>query len=453
MVELKNRKGRINEMINENLIKKSNIRAWLVVFTGFTCFFTIYGSAYNCLGLFMKPMAESFDVPRAVISSLFTVMALCGLIVIPMVGRYMDKYETKWLLLFGSICMSLTYIIWATAPSLPFLYLGAIVESFGISCTINMPVAIMIKNWFVKKQGFATGTTVIGAGAGGAILSQVVSRIISVYDWQTAYLILAVLIFVTTVPLILLFARKDPYSIGLYRYGETNDENFGGPAINPSISDRNTSKLEEFRKEYTSVPEFFKRPEFYLMFVGLFFFVLPTIGVKSHIVAYLTDLGHDPQIATSILTICLLASIPGAPLVGACFDKLGTIKTIIIAFTCLSAGMFLLASAPLSILFPFIFSVIYGAAVMLQPAGVPLIFTDMLRTNHNFATIMSVTAISMSMGSAFGTLLLGLMYDIFDSYVLAFIICGFSFLLGFVMILSAVIIAHQKHKKIEKQIQ
>lgn len=95
------------------------------------------------------------------------------------------------------------------------------------------------------------------------------------------------------------------------------------------------------------------------------------------------------------LTICLLSLIPGAPLIGICFDKLGIIKTLIIAFACMSGGMLLLASAPISIVCPFIFSVIYGASVMMQPAGVPLIFTDMLRTDHNFSTIMSITGISI----------------------------------------------------------
>lgn len=433
--------------MNPELIKKSNRRAWLVVITGFTCFFMIYGAAYNCLGLFMKPMAETFEVPRAVISSLFTVTALGGLVFVPLVGRIVDKREIKLLLLAGSICISLAFFTFANAPSVPFLYLGAVIESIGIACTINMPIAIMIKNWFAKKQGFATGATIVGSGIGGSILSQVVTYIISGYDWQTAYMFIAVLTFVTTVPLILLFARKSPASVGLYRYGEydsdeSQDEKSSIPEVDP--------ELEKLKEQYSTVSTFIKTPEYFLLFFGLLIMVLPLIGVKSHMVAYMTDLGHSAETSSLILTLCLLAAIPGAPVIGMFFDKFGTIKTLVICCLCLSIGMFALSAVSVSIVLAFFFSIVYGFATMIQAVGVPLIFTDVLRTNHNFATIMSITGVSMSIGSAFGTLLIGLVYDIFGSYVIAFIASGIAFIIGFIMIITAVTKAHKRHSEMEK---
>lgn len=437
-------------MEHELLIRKSNRRAWCIVITGFVCFFFIYGSAYNCLGLFMKPMAETFGVPRTVISGLLSVAALFDFIFVPIVGKLVDKRDVKWLICIGCICMSLTYFIWASANSVKMLYVGAFIESLGIACTINMPIAIMVKNWFAQKQGLATGAAIVGSGLGGSILSQIVTRIIADYNWQTAYMILAVLILVTTVPLVIIFARKSPESIGLYKYGEfdmhTNNENKKG-ASNTSEDLMSANSSSQY-DEYCKLPDFFKKPEFFLMFAGLFFMVLPLIGIKSHMVAFLTDIGYSPSSASGVLTLCLLAAIPGALLFGSFFDKLGTIKTLLLACACLSLGVLALSASALSIALAFFFSVVYGFATVIQAVGVPLIFTDFLRTDKNFATIMSISSLSMTIASAVGTLIIGGIFDLIGSYIPAFIGCALSFVLGFILIILAVRRAHAFYNSI-----
>lgn len=282
--------------MDEALIKKSRTKAWLVVFAGFMTYFMIYGSAYNCFGLFLVPMAEEFDVSRTVISSLFTIEFLAAIPASLVFGRIVDKKDVKWPMAVCGALVGTGYMIYSIVDSVGMLYLGAVLVGFGLAGTVQIPAAIFIDGWFIKRKGLAMGLTMVGSGIGGTVLSQVISRVIQSSGWQTAYFGLGAVIILVTVPLTLIFINKSPHLKGMLRYGEEDEEYIA------KMKEAQIAKNAAVDKSIT-LKSILQKPEYWILFLGVLCFVLPMGAVKTHVVAYMGDLGYSPAVSTMCLTM------------------------------------------------------------------------------------------------------------------------------------------------------
>ena len=117
--------------MKEDLRRKSNKRAWLIVMTGFLCMFTIYAISLNCLGLFLKPMAETFATSRAVISSITSISMIIGIPMTLIYGVIFDKKAIKVPMAIGCFITGVGYMVLASASSIAICYMGAALVGIG----------------------------------------------------------------------------------------------------------------------------------------------------------------------------------------------------------------------------------------------------------------------------------------------------------------------------------
>ncbi|MFR6257204.1 MAG: MFS transporter [Anaerovoracaceae bacterium] len=414
--------------MNEQLIKKSRRHAWFVVVAGFATFFMVFGAAINCPGMFMVPMSESLGVDRAVISSLFTIQMLVAIPSGIVFGRITDKTDLKWPMAVCCFLVGLGFIAYGTISNIYILYGAAVLIGIGVAGTVQIPVSVFINGWFIEKKGTAMGLTMVGSGVGGSVLTQIVSRIIESSGWQNAYIFLGAATMIITIPLVILFITKDPHRKGLIRYGEEN--------LDKIMELQNNALAEDLPNR--SISEIMKVPAFWYLFIGLTLLTLPMGAVKGHVVAYMTDLGYSPQIAANILTITILAVIPGKPLTGLFFDKFSARFAAIVCGFGMGVGYLLLLGIPYALFFAICFGVIYGFGSAFQSVGSPLCLKIVARTNTNFATILSILTIGSNAAAAFGTTILGAIRDNTGSYSIGFLIGGIVIIIGYIFVIVAV---------------
>jgi MFS transporter, OFA family, oxalate/formate antiporter len=88
---------------------------------------------------------------------------------------------------FGGVMIALGWIVNALAPSLPVLYLGAVLSGVGAGAVYATCVGNAVK-WFPDRRGLAVGLTAAGFGAGAALTVVPIREVIVAHGYAAAFL-------------------------------------------------------------------------------------------------------------------------------------------------------------------------------------------------------------------------------------------------------------------------
>lgn len=58
---------------------------------------------FTVFGLFLVPVATEFGWPRASVSLVLLIVSVAGLVSFPVVGRIIDRYGARWVMLLGTL--------------------------------------------------------------------------------------------------------------------------------------------------------------------------------------------------------------------------------------------------------------------------------------------------------------------------------------------------------------
>lgn len=422
--------------MKEDLRKKSDRRAWLIVATGFLCMFTIYAISLNCLGLFLKPMAETFDASRATISGITSISMIVGIPMTLIYGVIFDKKAVKIPMAIGCFITGAGYMVLAYAPSIAICYVGAILIGIGASGAMQLPISVVLNNWFVEKKGLAMGIAFSGSGVGGVVFSQLINYFIVAHSWRTAYLVLGLLTILITVIPVSLFVTKTPEAVGLLPYGKKKKHS----------ADETVSEVRA--QSSSSLMATIRTSEFWLYFLGAAAISFTMSAIKGHIPAYMTDIGYTEQVAANILSITVLTVIPGKPILGIVFDKLGSKAGTLTSIGLMILGILLLIFTPVAFLFAIFFGICYGVGSAYATVGPAMVIGDVFRSSSsNYGTIFSISSTGATLAGAIGPAIFGAIFDTTGSYTGAWILGIAGLFIGMVLVVMAVHITHKKYTK------
>ena len=126
----------------------------------------------------------------------------------------LKKFQVKYVL---SACVALTcicYLGMSRATALWQFYMLSGIQGFGWAGATNLPVSIMVSNWFGPKiKGTAMSIGMLGSGAGALVWVNVISSVITNNGWRSAYLAMAG-INAIMIPIALLLAVSYPSDKG-----------------------------------------------------------------------------------------------------------------------------------------------------------------------------------------------------------------------------------------------
>ncbi len=283
----------------------------------------------------------------------------------------------------------------------------------------------MLTNWFYEKKGLAMGLAFAGSGVGTAALSPILTTLIANYGWRTTYVIAGVLIIAISLPLILFFTKKSPAEKGMIALGKDQVE------IKQESKDQSGVTLADAKKSGV----------FWLFIFGVVCFALVAGGVQMHIPAYLMDIGHPALFAGTIFGLLSLSNTVGKLILGAIFDKFRTTGGILFVGSCMTIAMVSLLMAEAKIL-AFVFAIAYGFSIVIATIGPPFM-TDDLFGQKDFGAIFGFIQIFFVATSSFGVIVSGFIYDVTQSYKVAWII----FLGLFIVSMFSIFIANRRMKK------
>ena len=376
---------------------------WWIVALGFLLATLFAGSAFYAFGLFIVPFQEEFGWGRGVISGAislhFLIVGLSG----PFVGRLMDRYGPRYLLLFGLALAGVSYLLLPFTSSLLLLYalwgvLGVGTAFFGV-----VPIGIMVSQWFTQRRGMAMGIAMAGIAFGGLAMAPITGSLIEGVGWQGAARVLGLVLLILPAPFVLLMVRSAPVNVPQPRENGTT----GAPSPEPMAS-----------KVAWTTKTAIRTPAFWLAAGAFFLASTATVGVLQHQASFLRDFALAPTIAALGVGITSGIGGIGKLFFGYISDRVPVRYAAFLSFGSQAAALTLLLTTQQTWalwIFVVLFGVGMGAIVVLVPLLVAELFGTM-----SFGTLFGTINLVQGLGLAIGPWAAGRIFDAFGSYTIAF---------------------------------
>ena len=363
-------------------------------------------------GVFFKHLIAEFGWSRAATSgvhSLFMVSHGAFAIGVGWLGDRVGPAKVMAACIFiGGLGLALTSQI--TALWQLYVTYGLI---FGIGESAGFAITTATTaRWFIKRRGLALGIVASGAGIGTLVIAPVSERLITVFDWSTAYLILGVAMWAIMIPCALVL-RRDPATKGLRPYGSDeavmaldNGEQKAATGAETGISLRAAARYKPL----------------WMLLATLFMFNFCLQMVMVHLVNFATDIGIASLVAATFISIIGLGSFIGRLLMGAASDRIGADNALLACCIILmSTLVFLIFASDLWMfyLFAIIFGFAYGGEVPQMPVLIGQFFGM-----RAVAALVGAAVFGATIGGALGSWAGGQVFDMTQSYQLAFLIAA-----------------------------
>lgn len=351
-------------------------------------------------GVFFKSLVHEFHASRAAISFAFTLYNFFGAMCVPLVGRLIDRFGARKVILPGTILFALILISGrALGTGIWQFYLFYAALGLIGSSTSPVPYGVVVSHWFNRRRGLALGFTMVGVGLGAILAPLLAQRFIAAFGWRMAYALLGSIMLLIPFPVVAALLRNDPAQHGLLPDGATP-----GQAV----------LARQPKTDGLTWHEIWHTPTFWLL-VGAFFLTGASVhaGVL-HMPALLTDRGLTPEragVATSIIGLSLLAGRLGS---GYLLDRIFAPRVAMFFFGASALGMAILwfgGTGNIALAAAFLVALGMGAESDIIAFLVSRYFG--LRA---FGTAFGHCFGAFMLAGALGTLLMGAGYDWTHSY-------------------------------------
>ena len=360
---------------------------------------TIAMAAPNILFVSLKAIAADFGWPRAGPSTAFALLMIGSGVGGIAMGWWMDKRGVMQPVLFGSVMIGIGAMVASHSGARWDFYLanGLLLGAFGEAAMIA-PLIANATRWFDRRRGLAVAILASAQGTAGAIWPPVVRFLNDSVGWRNTYLYFGFFALATLIPIALLLKPRPPIA------------------------------ASEAAREYTEgkVTVLGYSPK---IVQGLF--CVAVIGCCTamampivHLISHATDLGFSRTTGANMLAVLFGASFFSRISFGLLADRIGGVKTMLIASSCQAIMLLALAFVTTEL-------GLYLAALMfgIGFAGIMPNYALIIRLwypSNQIGWRVAATYLFAAVGMAFGGWLGGALYDLTGTYQHAFLV-GFGF--------------------------
>ncbi len=368
------------------------------------------GSTFYVFGVLLKPLTESLEADRFLVSLGLSAQMVIGALLGPWLGGAIAKYSIRHLMGFGIVLLSLGLFAVSQATKLWHFYVGfALIASTGFAFAGPLPNAALIANWFNRQRGTAMGISQFGVTFSGAILVPLFTWIMVTYDWRTALVVFSIGVTLIGLPIIWAGIVKTPEEKGLHPDGD------GAPAL--AESDMQDDD------EWTIARALGDKRIWLIAFViGSGFMSISAVLLSIH--SHMTDAGMSEMRASTLIAAMTFSGALAKPMFGTLTDyldkKLVTFISITLQFMGVS-GILVLDTYYALIVAAAMFGFGYGAQMPLFNIIVATIFGRRV-----FPRVIGLMGPIMLPFNMFGLPLTTFIYETYGSYLPAY-----ALMLGF----------------------
>lgn len=347
------------------------------------------------MGPFFEPLHQEFGWSRAQVSAGISVASLGGAIVCVPFGILVDRIGPRRMALVGVLMMSgvVALLSLATGELSNWLLLWGVVAlgTFGVQAPVWTSA---VASRFEASRGLAFAVTLCGASVAATAFPILTTWLIGAYGWRVGFAGLGGIWAALVFPILFLFFRG------------ARDKGHKTPAAEPAARANavGLTLLEGLRSRalYTL-----------LLAGGLFSFT--AIALVVHFVPIVTDSGADPLAAAGIASLIGIFSVVGRLGAGVLLDRFpGRFVGAAVFLIPISGCALLLTDGANP------FSQAVAAATFGLVVGSEVDVIAYLASRHfglrNFGALYGALIMALALGTAFGPLAAGAVFDRYDTY-------------------------------------
>jgi MFS family permease len=369
------------------------------------------GGIFFTFSVFFIPVAKYFNWSRNEISLNYTAMLVAYAPGAYFAGKLAERYGPRRILLFVALLIGIGFVGCYLANNLAIMILSYFIIGLGLGGTLVIPTAI-VQRWFFKLRGLAVGLVIAGNGIGGLIFAPLANHLITVYGWQTSYLIIGI-IYGGVIAISALLMLANPAIKKLRPYGYEGDY----PLSHHQQGSSNYGLSYAFRDStfwWTTIL-------YILNFIPLFF-------ISSHLVPYIAGKRISTAIGAQGLGLIAAMSVIGRLAMGWVGERIGWLKVEAICLFVASLSLVLLMFVTGVASF-YLFVIIYG----LSAGSTLAVLGGATGFFFGLTNLSEILGFQLGIGVLFGAILPwagGLIYDLTGSYLITLIISIGVFIAG-----------------------
>lgn len=368
--------------------------------------------------VFVPLIADDTGWSRAVIGGAAAVGGLLATGASPPVGWAIDRYGARVMLVLGLIIIGLSTVALAWLDvHIAIFYAAMAVGRIMFSSPLNVGAATVVGRWFIRQRGRATGLLFLSHSGGMAVFPLVATWVSFAYGWQTAWIVLGLMVYaIALAPAALLVAQR-PEDVGLLPDGDPPVE-VGSDSPNVPASD--AAPPPAGVGEQWTTRQALRAPVLYVLAIGTGFLFLLQSGTN----VYQADLlrSRDIDLTLSQLSIVVNAAGTGigSLLWGRVVENLRVSYTyaLVALVMAVASALFVIAD---TVLLAYIAAGLFGVSVAGILVVPPVAYANFFG-RRSLGTIRGVTEPFTSLGQAIGAVASGLVFHFTDSYTFAFVI-------------------------------
>ncbi len=388
-------------------------QARLIAGALFVTLFLLWGSCYNTFGVFFTPLLNEFHGTHASISLCATAIVLFTGADAPLAGWLVKLVDVRIVMGLGATLAGISLIGISSATSFSHLLGWYVSLGIGLGGSTMVPASLVITNWFKERRGTVLGVATAGMELGGVIMTLLSAHLITTSGWRTAYIVLAVPIFVIALPLIVIVVRTRP---------ETKvPEGIDAP-IPP--------------EDGLEVREAFRKRSFWLLGLAQLCFGIGAAGALVHMVPLMLKAGYTAATGALALSSVHALITVGKPTMGVLGDYIGARKALSAALAVCALGILLMGDASQGPILA-VGILLYGFMLATPVALVPVIVLD-IAGPRSLGPLFGLLFFTQTVGAAIGPVIVGRMFDVSGGYMAGYALSAAIFFGAAISVLGCV---------------
>jgi sugar phosphate permease len=372
----------------------------------------VAGTTFWAFGLLAGPLESEFGWSRSVIAAAVSLTLLVSGLASPLVGRLVDRYGPRAVILTGSTATAAVFALLAQVQQLWQLFVLLALLAFFRTWIFYVPFTTLVTGWFARRRATAMGIATSGFGLGGLVFLPVIAEVVDRVGWRASFVLGAVLVALVNGAFVLLVRDAPPARWAEHESGGATP---AGATEGVWAVDRASAAM--------------RAPAFWMMAAGfaLFFF------------AQWAFLFHGPQVLeragfTSREAALVFGGAAGLGVLlrltsGALIDRVRRVELLAAGVLCAMAAAVLLLTLGASLPVLVGFALLWGVGSGIGPALEPLLVGRAFGRRHYavlYGTMDGVDTVVSIPGPWLG----GLLFDLSGSYTPVLLLYGAAFLAG-----------------------